>query len=60
MVPNMTQETLSIRADDNLKKDFDKICDDFGLTSTTAISVFMKTVIRERRIPFKIKSCCKE
>lgn len=56
----MTQETLSIRADDNLKKDFDKICDDFGLTSTTAISVFMKTVIRERRIPFKIKSCCKE
>lgn len=56
----MTQETLSIRADDNLKKDFDKICDDFGLTSTAAISVFMKTVIRERRIPFKIKSCYKE
>lgn len=60
MVPNMTQETLSIRADDNLKKDFDKICDDFGLTSTAAISVFMKKVIRERRIPFKIKSCYKE
>lgn len=60
MVPNMTQETLSMRADDNLKKDFDKICDDFGLTSTAAISVFMKTVIRERRIPFKFKSCCKE
>lgn len=60
MVPNMTQETLSIRADDNLKKDFDKICDDFDLTSTAAISVFMKTVIRERRIPFKIKSCYKE
>ncbi len=32
----MTQETLSIRADDNLKKDFDKICDDFGLTSTAS------------------------
>ena len=39
-----------------MKKKFDMICDDFGFTSTAAITVFMKTVVRERRIPFEIKA----
>ena len=47
----MGQATLSMRVDDTLKKKFDMICDDFGFTSTAAITVFMKTVVRERRIP---------
>ena len=45
----MGQATLSMRVDDTLKKKFDMICDDFGFTSTAAITVFMKTVVRERR-----------
>ena len=45
-----------MRVDDTLKKKFDMICDDFGFTSTAAITVFMKTVVRERRIPFEIKA----
>lgn len=49
-----------MRVDDTLKKSFDSICDDFGLTSTAAITVFMKTVVRERRIPFEIKASTKE
>lgn len=56
----MAQATLSMRVDDNLKKNFDMICDDFGFTSTAAITVFMKTVVRERRIPFEIKASSKE
>jgi len=52
----MAQSTLSMRVDDTLKKKFDIICDDFGFTSTAAITVFMKTVVRERRIPFEIKA----
>lgn len=52
----MRQATLSMRVDDTLKKKFDMICDDFGFTSTAAITVFMKTVVRERRIPFEIKA----
>ena len=52
----MGQATLSMRVDDTLKKKFDMICDDFGFTSTAAITVFMKTVVRERRIPFEIKA----
>ena len=38
----------------------DMICDDFGFTSTAAITVFMKTVVRERRIPFEIKASSRE
>ena len=49
-----------MRVDDNLKKNFDMICDDFGFTSTAAITVFMKTVVRERRIPFEIKASSRE
>ena len=52
----MGQATLSMRVDDALKKKFDMICNDFGFTSTAAITVFMKTVVRERRIPFEIKA----
>ena len=49
-----------MRVDDNLKKNFDMICDDFGFTSTAAITVFMKAVVRERRIPFEIKASSRE
>ena len=56
----MAQSTLSMRVDETLKKSFDNICDDFGFTSTAAITVFMKTVVRERRIPFEIKASSKE
>lgn len=56
----MAQATLSMRVDDTLKKNFDSICDNFGLTSTAAITVFMKTVVRERRIPFEINASTKE
>ena len=56
----MAQATLSMRVDNTLKKNFDNICDDFGFTSTAAITVFMKTVVRERRIPFEIKASTKE
>ena len=56
----MAQSTISMRVDENLKKSFDNICDDFGFTSTAAITVFMKTVVRERRIPFEIKASSKE
>ena len=56
----MAQSTLSMRVDETLKKSFDSICDDFGLTRSAAITVFMKTVGRERRIPFEIRASTKE
>ena len=50
----MGQATFSVRMDENLKNDFDSLCEDFGMSMTTAINVFARTVVRERRIPFEI------
>ena len=50
----MAQTNINIRMDENLKKEFDSLCHDFGLTMTTAFTVFAKTVVRRQRIPFEI------
>lgn len=50
----MAQTNVNIRMDEQLKKDFDKFCEDIGMTMTTAICVFAKKVVREQRIPFEI------
>ena len=50
----MSQTTYSIQMDSDLKKDFDAICKDLGMSPATAINEFVKVVVRERRIPFEI------
>lgn len=52
----MAQATFSIRMDEQLKKQFDMLCSDFGMNATTAFNVFAKKVVQERRIPFEISS----
>ena len=52
----MAQATFSVRMDEQLKKQFDKLCQEFGMNTSTAINVFARTVVRERRIPFEISS----
>ena len=52
----MAQTSMTFRVDDSLKKDFDRLCDEFGLTNTAALTIFMKAVVRERRIPFELKA----
>ena len=55
----MSQTAITIRVDSSLKKNFDELCEDFGLNLSSAITIFMKTVVRQKRIPFEInnKSC---
>lgn len=53
----MTLATFSVRMDENLKKQFDALCSDFGMNANTAFNVFARAVVREKRIPFEIKSC---
>lgn len=52
----MSQATISIRVDPTLKKKFDLLCEAFGLNATSAFNIFMKAVVRERRIPFEIRA----
>ena len=50
----MAQINVNIRMDEDLKKDFDDLCKDLGLTMTTAFTVFAKTMVRRQMIPFEI------
>ena len=37
-----------------IKKQFDLLCNDFGMNATTAFNIFARAVVRERKIPFEI------
>ena len=50
----MAQSTFSVRMDEDLKKQFESLCNTFGMNMTTAINVFARAVVRERKIPFEI------
>lgn len=50
----MPQSTFSIRMEENLKTQFEGLCDSFGMNMNTAFNVFARAVVRERRIPFEI------
>lgn len=50
----MAQTTISVRMDDTLKKEFDCVCNDLGLSMTTAIIMLAKKMAREKRIPFEV------
>lgn len=50
----MAQTSLNIRMDENLKKQFDSLCEEIGMSMTTAVCIFAKKAVRERRIPFEL------
>ena len=50
----MAQTTVSVRMDDALKRDFDAVCNDLGLSMTTAITMLAKKMTREKRLPFEV------
>ena len=50
----MAQVILSIRMDENVKKQFDAICSEVGISTSAAINLFVKTVLRDGKIPFEI------
>ena len=45
---------VSIRMDDNLKKQAEELFNDLGMNLTTAFTIFVKQAIREQGIPFEI------
>lgn len=50
----MANTTINIRIDSELKQQFEKFCNDMGMTMSTAINIFAKKAVREYRIPFEI------
>lgn len=52
----MKQATFSVRMDEELKRQFDELCREFGMNATTAFNVFARAVVRERKIPFDVSA----
>lgn len=50
----MSQSLINIRMDEELKKSFDNICTELGMNMTTAITIFAKKMVREKRVPFDV------
>lgn len=50
----MAQTNINIRMDDTLKQQFDHLCNELGMTMTTAFNIFAKTMVRQQRIPFEV------
>ena len=45
---------ISIRVDDDVKKDAEQTCAELGLSMSTAINLYLKKIGREKRIPFEL------
>ena len=52
----MGQIAFTVRMDTEVKKRFDELCKDFGMSANTAFNVFARAVIRQERIPFDLES----
>lgn len=52
----MAQANLSVRIDENDKKSFETFCTETGMNVSVAINMFIKTVLREHKLPFEIKA----
>ena len=52
----MRQTATTIRLDADLKAEFDKLCEEFGMSANTAFNIYVQTVVRQRRIPFQIET----
>ncbi len=47
---------VNIRMDKELKAEAEHLFTEFGMNMTTAFTVFVKAVVRERKIPFEISA----
>ena len=49
----MALATITARVDECDKSAFDEFCSSVGLNTSTAINLYIKAVLRERRIPVR-------
>ena len=50
----MAMTNVNIRMDADTKRQFELFCNEIGMTVSTAMNIFARTVVREHRIPFEL------
>ena len=48
--------TISLRMDDQTKKELDEMCEAMGMNISTFYMIYTKKALRERKIPFSIEA----
>jgi len=51
----MALSTLTARVDEHDKASFDDFCSSVGISTSAAINMYVKVVIRDRKLPFEVK-----
>ena len=51
----MPQTSLTIRIDENIKREAESLFNKIGLNTSSAINVFFRQAIREQAIPFELR-----
>ncbi|MDR2355154.1 MAG: type II toxin-antitoxin system RelB/DinJ family antitoxin [Clostridiales Family XIII bacterium] len=52
----MANATFSIRIDPDMKRQFDRFCADVGMNPSTAFNMFVRVVVRDKKLPFEVSS----
>ena len=52
----ITLATITVRVDDDVKKDAEIILDDIGINVTTLFNACLKALVREKKVPFEMAS----
>jgi DNA-damage-inducible protein J len=52
----MATTSVTIRMDEDLKKQAETLFDEIGINMTTAFTIFAKAAVRQQKIPFELAS----
>lgn len=47
--------TLSVRVEEPVKESFNDLCERMGMNVSVAVNIFIRTMLREKKIPFEVK-----
>lgn len=50
----MSKTTVSVRIDNDIKENSEKLFNELGLNLSSAINIFLRQAIREKAIPFNV------
>jgi len=52
----MSSARISVNVDEDVKQSAQKILNEIGMDLTTAVDLLLRTIVREERIPFELRT----
>lgn len=51
----MVYSNLSVRIEEPIKESFNNLCERMGMNASVAVNIFVRTMLREKKMPFEVK-----